>query len=318
MLNGGTMLGPYEIQSALGAGGMGDVYRARDTKLGRDVAIRIIPEAFAGDSERIADIEREARLLAALNHRNIAGIYGLEQVEDTRFLVLELVEGESLATRLARDGALLVDEALAIARRLIDAVEAAHGKGILHRDLKPANIMITPDGDVKVLGFGVARAVEPASTDLLPSPAVTVAGTLAESIPGTAAYTSPERAKGRPADKRCDIWAFGCVLYEMLAGKRAFEGDTLAAVLRADPDWKALPDGLTPNLVTVLKGCLEKDRRGRIADIAVARFVMTRPVDAAAAASAARAAQLRPLFTFIAGLLIGVTLAALALLVILR
>src|SRR6188508_616915 len=223
----GTRLGPYEILSALGAGGMGEVYRARDKKLDRSVAIKILPEAFAADTERIARFQREARTLASLNHPNIAHVHGLEESSGVRALVMELVEGEDLAERIAR-GAIPVAEALTIAKQMADALEAAHEQGIIHRDLKPANIKVRPDGTVKVLDFGLAKAMEPtgiASPSVSQSPTITTpAMTEAGIILGTAAYMSPEQARGKPVDKRADIWAFGCVLYEMLTGQRTFDG----------------------------------------------------------------------------------------------
>ena len=231
-LTSGTRFGPYQIVSPLGAGGMGEVYRAHDTKLGRDVALKIVPELFASDRDRLARFTREAQTLAALNHPNIAHIHGLEESGAVRALVMELVEGEDLAQRLVR-GPLPVDEALPIARQIAEALEAAHEQGIIHRDLKPANIKVRDDGTVKVLDFGLAKALAGdgggssssaaalANSPTLTSPAMTGVGV----ILGTAAYMSPEQAKGKPADKRSDIWAFGCVLYEMLTGTRAFEGE---------------------------------------------------------------------------------------------
>src|SRR5262245_10725080 len=237
----GTRLAHYKITSHLGSGGMGDVYQATDTKLGRTVAIKFLPEAFSHDTERVARFQREARVLASLNHSNIAAIYGVEEIESRHFLVMELVSGETLADRIKR-GAIPLAEAVPIARQIADALEAAHEQRIIHRDLKPANVKVREDGTVKVLDFGLAKAIEPAGampsasqSPTITSPAMTQAGV----ILGTAAYMSPEQAKGRAADKRSDVWSFGCVLYEMLTGKRAFEGedvaDTLAAVLRADP-----------------------------------------------------------------------------------
>ena len=259
---------------------MGEVYRARDTRLQRDVAIKVLPAAFAHDVERLARFEREARTLASLNHPNIAHVYGLEDAGGSTALVMELVEGPTLADRIAR-GAVPRTEALAIARQIADALEAAHEQGIVHRDLKPANIKVTPDGAVKVLDFGLAKIASTAlgastsSMSQLPTittPAMTQAGV----ILGTAAYMSPEQAKGRPADKRSDIWAFGCVLYEMLTGTRPFEGedvaDTLAFVLTKEPDWSALPADTPDYLRTLLRRCLEKDRKTRTPDIAVVRF----------------------------------------------
>ena len=243
-LASGTRLGPYEIVAPLGAGGMGEVYRARDTRLGRDVAIKILPEAWLADADRRARFEREARVLASLNHPRIASIYGVEEAAGHRALVLELVEGETLAQRqhATAERALPLKEALEIARQIADALDAAHEKGIVHRDLKPANIAITSEGAVKVLDFGLARAASDSDADLaLSSPAT---ATREGVVLGTAAYMSPEQARGRTVDKRTDIWAFGCVLYEMLAGRAPFPGetvsDTLASVLEREPDWRAL------------------------------------------------------------------------------
>ena len=229
----GDRLGPYEIVSPLGEGGMGEVYRARDTKLNRNVAIKILPDAFACDPDRVARFAREAQTLATLNHPHIAQIYGLEQSTTTAALVMELVEGEDLAERIAR-GPIPLDEALAIARQIAEGLDAAHEKGIVHRDLKPANIKLTPDGTVKILDFGLAKAVDPAAAiDVENSPTFTVAATQMGVILGTAAYMSPEQARGKPVDRRSDIWALGCVLYEMLARRRAFEGETVSDLVAA-------------------------------------------------------------------------------------
>jgi len=241
-------LGPYKIVAPLGAGGMGEVYRAKDTKLNREVAIKVLPADVAQDAERLAWFRREAQLLASLNHPSIAAIYGLEEAGDTLFLVLELVEGEDLAARLKR-GRVQLDETLSIARQIAEALEEAHEKGIVHRDLKPGNVKLTPDGKVKVLDFGLAKAYASdasggGSFDSANSPTMTHAATMAGMILGTAACTSPEQARGKSVDKRTDVWAFGCVLFEMLTGKRAFEGetvsDTLVSVLSKEPDWGAL------------------------------------------------------------------------------
>jgi serine/threonine-protein kinase len=278
-LTNGTRLGPYEILSPLGAGGMGEVYRATDTNLKRQVAIKVLPETMAADPERIARFRREAEVLAALNHPHIAHIFGLEKADGTIALVMELVEGSTLADLIAQD-ALAIEEALRIAKQIAEALEAAHEQGIIHRDLKPANIKVRPDGTVKVLDFGLAKAVEPTGamspSASLPPTITTPAMTQAGMVLGTAAYMSPEQAKGRIADKRSDLWAFGCVLYEMLAGTRAFAGDdaadTLAAVLRGDPDWSALPATTPAPIRRLLRRCLEKDRRNRLADAADARL----------------------------------------------
>jgi serine/threonine-protein kinase len=283
-LTAGTRIGSYEILSAIGAGGMGEVYRARDTKLGRDIAVKALPDLFQSNPERVARFEREAQLLAALSHPNIAAIYGVQEAAGSQFLVLEYIDGESLAERIEKRRALPLDEALAIARQLVDALETAHEKGIIHRDLKPANIMVTADERVKVLDFGLAKALEnPAAQDahglqVSHSPTMTLGATAAGVILGTAAYMSPEQAKGRAADKRSDVWAFGCVFYEMLTGRRAFDGedasDTLATVLKSEPDWNAFPPEVPPHLRTLIKRCLEKDRKARIPDISVVRFLM--------------------------------------------
>jgi eukaryotic-like serine/threonine-protein kinase len=271
-LAAGTRLGPYEILAPLGAGGMGEVYRARDAKLNRDLAIKVLPEAVAADPERLARFQREAQLLAALNHPHIGAIYGLVESGGVEALVLELVEGETLAERLGV-GAMPVDEALAVARQIGEALEAAHEKGIVHRDLKPANVTITPDGSVKVLDFGLAKAlaVDGSASDVTRSPTITAAATQAGVVIGTAAYMSPEQARGRPVDKRSDIWSFGVVLFEMLTGHRCFEGETvsdvLAAVLRQDPDWSKLPAGTPPQVRALLARCLERDPKKRLRDI---------------------------------------------------
>ncbi len=270
----GTRIGSYEIAAQIGVGGMGEVYRATDTKLKRDVAIKVLPEALAADAERLARFQREAEVLASLNHSGIAHIYGIEDADGSKALVMELVEGPTLADRIAQ-GRIPVDEALAVARQIAEALEAAHEQGIVHRDLKPANVKVRQDGTVKVLDFGLAKAMERApemspNQSLAPTittPAMTQAGM----ILGTAAYMSPEQARGRPADRRSDVWAFGCVLFEMLTGRRALEGedvsDTLAAVLRSEPDWNALPPGTPPGLRRLLRRCLQRDPRQRARDI---------------------------------------------------
>jgi eukaryotic-like serine/threonine-protein kinase len=273
----GTKLGPYEILAQIGAGGMGEVYRARDAKLGRDVALKVLPEAFARDTERMARFQREAKLLAALNHTNIASIYGLEDSGDTHALVMELAEGPTLADRL-KAGPIPVDEALPIAKQICDALEYAHEKGIVHRDLKPANIKIAADDTVKILDFGLAKALEAdtGSLDISTSPTISRLATMQGVLLGTAAYMSPEQAKGKPVDRRADIWAFGCVLYEMLTGKKAFDGetitDTLAAVLKNEPDWSRLPVGTPMRVRVLLQRCLQKDVRQRLQAIGDARI----------------------------------------------
>ena len=281
ILQPGQMLLHYRLAEKIGEGGMGVVWRALDTTLDRDVAIKILPEAFSTDTDRVARFEREAKVLASLNHPNIASIHGLHEAECLRFLAMELVEGESLAQRLAR-GPLSLEDTLALAVPIAEALEAAHENGIVHRDLKPANIQVTSDGKVKVLDFGLAKSLDGKSRSGDPgdSPTVTSDGTVAGVILGTAAYMSPEQARGKPVDKRTDIWAFGCVLYECLAGRRAFNGETitdvLSAVLRAEPDWAALPHN-TPNRVRdLLDRCLQKPVRDRIRDIGDARIDLER------------------------------------------
>ena len=279
-LPAGTRLGPYEVVSPLGAGGMGEVYRARDTRLGRDVALKVLPGSLSLDPERLARFDREARTLASLNHPHIAQIYGVEDAPDATgrhmALVMELVQGEDLSQRIDR-GPIPTAEALLMARQVADALEAAHEAGIVHRDLKPANIKVSGDGTVKVLDFGLAKAVDPAlsgaaAASVLTSPAMTEAGI----ILGTAAYMSPEQARGRTVDKRADIWAFGVVLYEMLTGCRLFEGetvsDTLAAVLTRSVDTAALPADVPPRVRALLLRCLERDPKRRLRDIGDARI----------------------------------------------
>jgi Tol biopolymer transport system component len=277
-LASGTRLGSYEVAAQIGAGGMGEVYRAHDTKLARDVAIKVLPEAFAHDSERLSRFQREAKMLAALNHPNIATIHGLEQSGGTSYLVMELVSGETLAERVKRDGAVPIEEALAIAKQIAEALEAAHEKGIIHRDLKPANVKVTPEGKVKVLDFGLAKAFEgdAASEDTSNSPTLSRAATMQGVILGTAAYMSPEQARGKSVDKRTDIWAFGAVLYELLTGKPAFHGEDiteiLASVVKSEPDWTSLPANISPSIRVLLQRCLRKDRRQRTPDAATIRI----------------------------------------------
>lgn len=269
----GKTLSHYKITEQLGKGGMGEVYLADDTTLDRRVALKFLPEVFTSDPERMARFEREAKLLASLNHPDIAGIYGIEEADGNRFLVLEYVEGETLQARL-RKGALPLEDALALCRQIAEGLEAAHEKGVIHRDLKPANVMITAEEKVKILDFGLAKALadETQSVDPADSPTITEAMTQPGVVLGTAAYMSPEQAKGKSVDKRADIWAFGCILYECLAGKRAFEGETvtetLAAILRGEPYWGRLPDATPQNIRFVLRRCLEKEKNRRFRDAA--------------------------------------------------
>ena len=270
-------LGAYEVLELIGAGGMGEVYRARDTKLGREVAIKVLPEALSQDKERLARFEREAKLLASLNHPGIATLYGLEEDAGKPFLVMELVEGETLAEQIAR-GPISVDEALPLFIQIAEGLEAAHEKGIIHRDLKPANIKITPDNNVKILDFGLAKAFLPeddVSAETSQSPTLT-RGTALGAIMGTASYMSPEQARGKPVDKRTDVWAFGCCLYETLNAKRPFDGenitDILAAVVRAEPELEKLPSDTPAAVQRMIRRCLTKDRRQRLRDIGDARI----------------------------------------------
>ncbi|MGH9792003.1 MAG: protein kinase domain-containing protein, partial [Candidatus Acidiferrales bacterium] len=305
-MNAGDKLGHYIVAGKLGAGGMGDVYRAADTKLGRDVALKVLPPAFAQDAQRMARFQREAHVLASLNHPHIAAIYGLEESSGTGFqpvlsdayaqakgasaalsagarhfaLVMELVEGPTLAERIAQ-GAILLDEALPIARQIVEALEYAHDRGIIHRDLKPANIKLTPDGSAKLLDFGLAKALAGDSSsdaDVSNSPTLSMAATKAGIILGTAAYMPPEQARGKSVDRRADIWSFGCVLYEMLTAKRAFPGEdvseTLAAIIRGEPDWTALPLAPRHPIRTLLRRCLEKDAKRRLQAIGEARVTI--------------------------------------------
>jgi serine/threonine protein kinase len=346
----GQSIGSYQILSKLGAGGMGEVYRARDTKLDRDVAIKVLPESFAADADRVARFTREAKTLASLNHPNIAGIYGLEESAvqspgaKVQALVMELVEGRDLSEIIAGQGrsapaaagpsesagreqaargggatrAINIEDAIAIARQIIDALEAAHEQGIIHRDLKPQNIKVRDDGTVKVLDFGLAKTADsgPGTLDSNNSPTLTARATQMGMILGTAAYMSPEQARGRAVDKRTDVWAFGCVLFEMLSGRKAFDPSTgsgspraesrgdrdsvmdiLAAVMKTEPDWSALPADLPPNIRTILTRCLVKDRKTRIPDFSVVRYMLDEPAPAAAtpvSLTGATAAATRP------------------------
>ncbi|HET9794110.1 MAG TPA: protein kinase [Thermoanaerobaculia bacterium] len=287
-LTAGTRLGPYAILSPLGAGGMGEVYRARDTKLGRDVAIKVLPQSLSADPDRLSRFEREARVLASLNHPHVAAIYGVEDSTAVKALVLELVEGPTLQDRIEA-GAVPVDEALPIARQIAEALEAAHEKGIVHRDLKPANVKLDAEGNVKVLDFGLAKALDPAlssSPDLSDSPTLSV-GTQSGMILGTAPYMSPEQARGRPVDKRTDVWAFGVLLWEMLTGRRLFDGDSVAdvlgAVMREEIDLRRVPPSVPPRVRELLRRCLERNPRERLRDIGEARIALEHPQEAAPA-----------------------------------
>ena len=272
----GKTLSPYKVLEKIGQGGMGEVYRAEDTNLGREVAIKVLPEQFTQDPQRLARFEREAKLLASLNHPNIAAIYGLEEANGVRFLALELVPGDTLQERVAK-GPVPVEEALEACRQIAEGVEAAHEKGVIHRDLKPANVKVTPEGKVKILDFGLAKAFEeetPAA-DISQSPTLTEGMTRAGVILGTAAYMSPEQAKGKPVDKRTDVFSFGAVLYELLTGQRAFEGETIAetiaAVLKSEPEWEAVPLTTPWRIQDLLRRCLTKDPHDRLRDIANVR-----------------------------------------------
>src|SRR5262245_43203282 len=282
----GTQLGSLEITGLLGRGGMGEVYRARDLKLKREVAIKILPEEFSRDADRVSRFQREAEVLASLNHPNIAAIYDLEEANGSRLLVLELVDGETLADRLMR-GPIPIEEALDIAKSICDALEAAHEKGVVHRDLKPANVKITPDGKVKVLDFGLAKVFQEEQATTLSNSPTLVGASVPGVILGTAAYMSPEQAKGREADRRSDVWAFGCVLFEMLAGRPVFEGETIGEVLggvfKAEPDWRILPTDTPEDIRRLLRRCLQKDHKRRLHEIADAGIqiedALSEPVD---------------------------------------
>lgn len=275
----GTRIGSYEVMASLGAGGMGEVYKATDTRLHRTVAIKALHTLFAADPERVSRFEREAQLLASLNHPNIAAIYGVEERDREKYLVLEFVDGRTLFDVL-RDGPLPVSEAMAFAKQIADGLVAAHDRGIIHRDLKPGNIMVTADGAIKILDFGLGKTLDagPGTEDQQNSPTMTMAATRAGIILGTAGYMSPEQAKGRTADKRSDVWAFGCVLYEMLTGRRAFDGEditeTLAAIVRGEPDWAALPAGLPAPVRELVERCLIKNRTDRLSDMSVVKYLL--------------------------------------------
>jgi len=313
----GARIGQYEIVTLLGAGGMGEVYRARDARLQRDVAIKIVRDLAAGGQDRVARFRREAQVLASLNHPHIGAIYGVEDVGESGALVLELVDGPTLADRIAR-GAIVFDEAMAIARQIADALAAAHDQGVIHRDLKPANIKLRPDGTVKVLDFGLAKvfADESGASEPFNSPTLSLGATHAGVILGTAAYMSPEQARGKAVDKRTDVWAFGCVLYEMLAGRRAFAGDevsdTLAFVITRDVDWEALPKGTPASIRRLLHRCLEKDRARRLRDIGDASLDLYDITRGPEAGPAPGAEDVRPPRRSLAGVLAGLAIGALA------
>ncbi|HVS02316.1 MAG TPA: protein kinase, partial [Thermoanaerobaculia bacterium] len=318
----GSRIGHFEITAKLGEGGMGEVYRAQDERLGREVAIKVLPEALVADPERLGRFEREARLLASLNHPHIAAVYDVGEHQGRRFLVMELVVGETLAERGAR-GPVPLAEALGLAIQMAGALEAAHGRGIVHRDLKPANVMIDGQGQVKVLDFGLAKALAAEGggsprSDLLDSPTLTYQGTVAGVVLGTAAYMSPEQARGGAVDARADVWAFGCVLYEMLCGRRAFAGssmaDTLGAVVAGEPDWSALPSSLPAPVRKVLRRCLAKDPRQRLHHVADARIELADVLAGAPGEPADQrpAARMRPPIRLALAALVGALLGALA------
>ncbi len=351
MLAAGAKLGPYEVVSAIGAGGMGEVYRARDTKLGREVALKVLPEAFASDPERMGRFEREAKVLASLNHPNIAAIYGFEDSGSVHALVMGMVEGQTLAEVIAggqtrsrissgsgssspgapgtgqsaRAGvpaprkALPIDEALPMAKQIAEGLEYAHERGIVHRDLKPANVKIAPDGLVKILDFGLAKALEgeAGAGDISSSPTMSRLATQAGVILGTAAYMAPEQAKGKPVDRRADIWAFGCVLYEMLTGKKPFDGETvtdvLASVVKEEPDWSALPENTSPAILRLLRRCLKKDAKQRLQAIGEARIALDEVISGTAEVAEIRAAahpEVRSRREIVAWVLVGLLLLA--------
>ncbi len=323
----GSKLGQYEIRGELGAGGMGEVYRARDPRLGREVALKVLPEAFAADAQRLGRLEREAKVLASLNHPNIGSIYGFEDSSGVHALVMELVEGPTLAERIAQ-GKIPVDEALPIAKQIAEGLEYAHERGVVHRDLKPANVKITPDSAVKILDFGLARALEgdPAALDISTSPTLSRMATQAGMILGTAAYMSPEQAKGKTVDRRTDIWGFGCVFFEMLSGKKPFDGETvtdvLAAVVRGEPEWELLPANTPPSVRNLLQRCLKKEVKQRLQAIGDARIVIEETISGGpslfdvgmegGAQGAAEATALRRMLPWATALVFAIVAAVLA------
>ena len=275
----GQRIAHYRVQEKIGAGGMGEVYRAQDTRLCRDVALKVLPVLFARDAERMVRFEREAKVLASLNHPNIASIYGVEESNGTRALVMELVEGPTFAERI-RQGRIPLEEVLTFAKQIADALEYAHERGIIHRDLKPSNVKLTPESQVKILDFGLAKALERETVEpeLQDSPTLSGPATRTGVLLGTAAYMSPEQARGKRVDRRADIWAFGCMLYEMLTGRAAFTGETtsdiLASVIRAEPDWSSLPGSVPPRIRELMRRCLQKEAKQRLRDIGDARIVI--------------------------------------------
>ena len=322
-LTPGSRVGPYEIATQIGVGGMGEMYRARDTKLGRDVAIKVLPATLTNDADRLVRFQREAQVLAALNHPNIAAIHHVEETSDGPALVMELVEGETLADRIAR-GPIPIDETLPIAKQIAAALEAAHEQGIIHRDLKPGNIKVRDDGTVKVLDFGLAKLAEaPAGSTASPnaaslSPTITSPALMTGVgvLLGTAAYMSPEQARGKAVNKRADIWAFGCVLYEMLTGKPAFDGEdvsvVLASVIKGEPDWTALTPDVPRAIVELIRGCLEKDGRKRVGDIGAATFVLNHIDRLGVPVAASQSAAVRvPLWRRATPIAAGITISAL-------
>src|SRR5262245_58216912 len=312
----GSRIGAYEVLAKLGEGGMGEVYRARDTRLARDVAIKILPSAFTAEPDRVARFEREALVLASLNHPYIATIHGIEESDGVRALVMELVDGVTVTERLAQ-GAMPIDEALGVARQIAEALDAAHGNGIVHRDLKPSNIKVTSSGLVKVLDFGLAKPMrsEGAWKDMSEAPTIMGADATREGmIVGTVSYMSPEQARGQDVDRRTDVWAFGCVLYEMLTGRRAFDGqgvtDTLSRVLQLEPDFTRLPNDTPPALRRLLSRCLEKDRNKRLPQLALAAFQLDELLTAGASGAVEAAAPQSPwarrlVLAVVAGALVG-------------
>jgi len=313
----GTRIGGYEIVALVGAGGMGEVYRARDARLGRDVAIKVVSPEIAADADGLMRFDREARMLASLNHPNIAAIYGVEDSAGFPALILEFVDGDTLADRIAR-GSIPVADAVSYARQVAEALDTAHEAGIVHRDLKPGNIKITEDGRVKVLDFGLAKAIAAAiapdpAIDPAHSPTVTVHGTRGGVILGTAAYMSPEQARGKPIDKRTDIWAFGCVLYEMLTGARAFNGETtsdvIAAIIERQPEMSKLPATVPPHVRRLIERCLAKDPRQRARDIGDVRAELDASAPAAGSAPSPRRPWLRPLLIAVGTLVIVIAAA---------